>query len=559
MIPFLLLFVALSSLLGCLGALVAGSLLPLISASALLLGLLGSWFLARRFNLKLETPALGKRVTILYALVIVGIYFHSVFLFFQKGDFYWIQNPFNLGDMSFHWNVINYLAKGAHFWPENPIYAGYRFKYPFGMDFFNALFANLGVGMETHLPLVTLGMLLLVFGVLHACGGPLLVFAVFFSGGVFNIFNNPSWDPNQLQEALDFKNLFLTVLLTQRGVLYALPAGVFLYRALQNAFAGAWKPGLPEKLALGLIWGALGFFHLHSFFFLSLFFGVWILYHRELKTWLPALIVAAGTGLPFVINALWPEAGTMPLVHWNARGWNRAEGVGYFSYWLQNLGVWILAVGSCAVIFYRQKNWDRLLPTALALILFVLFSHLILAPWAWDNIKLLLWCYVLALMACADVLWNKRSEIFKSLLFVGLCLPGLCFFLSALPVFYRGASWVSQRELNRAAVVLQGQDVNEGLVVAPHWEHPALVLGYKLYMGYSGHVWSHGYNYVEREERVNRLYDGQAAAVAELPQNLVHLVYWGPLERRPEKTPPPGLQKISEALSHDLYRIELKK
>lgn len=560
MIPFSLLFVGLSSLLGCLGALMVGRLVPAVSATALALALGLSIFLAKNWKLKLKARPVSVPVFLLYALIACGIYFHSVFLFFQKGEFYWIQNPFNLGDMSFHWGTIHYLEKGATFWPENPIYLGYRFKYPFGMDFFNALWGNLGVKIHFHLPLVTLAMLGLILYVLHLTGGPLLVFAIFFSGGFFNFFTPGPWEPTRLQEGLDFKNLFLTVLLTQRGFLFALPAGVYLYRALQKAFAKEWTPTVLEKIVLGVIWGSLGFFHLHSFFFLSLYLGILILSKRSLKEWSLPIAVASLLGIPFVINSLWPEAGTMPLIHWSSRGWARPENRGYFQYWAQNMGPWLAAVLACGGIFYRAKKWDSLLPTALALVLFALFSHLILAPWAWDNIKLLLWCYVLALMAMADVLWNERSAGFQTTVFAALCGPGILLFVSSLPAFYQGTQWVSERELNKAALLLQGQDVNRGILVAPHYEHPALLLGYKLYMGYPGHVWSHGYNYVEREHLINRLYAGGLVAQT-FSQEGVGLVYRGTLEKRREVAPfeVPGLTKIKEAGDHDLYRVEAAK
>ncbi|HEY8272472.1 MAG TPA: hypothetical protein VIG33_16385, partial [Pseudobdellovibrionaceae bacterium] len=296
MIPFFILFLGMSSLFACLGALAVGHLVPAVSASALLLALATAWFLARDFKLVLNPPPIGVPVFLMYALIFVGIYFHSIFLFFPKSESYWIQDPFNLGDMSFHWHTIRFLGKGATFWPENPIYMGYRFKYPFGMDFFNALFENLGVAISSHLPVVTLLTLVLVFYVLHMAGGPLLVFAIFFSSGMYNFTVPGNWDLNEMQNTVDFKNLFLTVLLTQRGFGYALPAGVFLYRALQECFSGAWKPSFLEKLSLGMIWGGLGFFHLHSFFFVSMYLGILILWKRDLRNWLLPLGIASLLG-----------------------------------------------------------------------------------------------------------------------------------------------------------------------------------------------------------------------------------------------------------------------
>jgi hypothetical protein len=556
MIPFALLFLGLSSLLGCLGALAVGHLIPAVSVGALVIAFSVAWYLSRHFKLELTAAPMTVPIFLLYALIFVGIYFHSIYLFYPKAGFYWIQNQFNLGDMSFHWNTIRFLGKGAAFWPENPIYMGFRFKYPFGMDFFNALFENLGVSINTHLPFVTLLALTLVFYVLHMAAGPLLVFAVFFSCGIYNFTAPGNWDVGRIQDSIDFKNLFLTILLTQRGFVYALPAGVFLYRALQKCFSGVWQPSVMEKISLGIIWGALGFFHLHSFFFVSLYLGILILWKKELKNWLLPIGIAVLLGVPFVLNALVPEIGTNPLIHFSPRGWARPEGTGYLKYWAKNLGPWIAAVIAALVIFYRQKKWNFFVPTALAFGFFWLFAHLILAPWDWDNIKLLVWCYTFGLMAMADLLWNERSDGAKTVVFL-FFIPGLMIFIHSLPMYTHGTQWASERELNKAEVLLKGQDVNQGIMITPAYDHPVLLLGYKLYMGYTGHVWSHGYNYTEREQVVNRVYDGEDF---DLSKGQLRLVYSGSLEKRREKStfPSKGLSKVSEALDHELYLIEQK-
>jgi len=525
----------------------------------LLLALIFCLFEARHRQLKLKRSETSLPVMILYGVIFIGIYFHSVFLFYLKDGQYWIQDLSNLGDLSFHWGTIRYLAKGAHFWPENPIYIGHRFRYPFGMDFFNSLFENLGFPITAHLPLVTFFCLILTLYTLDVVGGPLLVFAVFFSAGFYAFWNESNWDLYKIQEHIDFKNLFLTVLVTQRGFLYALPAGLYIFQAFKSYFAKEWKPNLFEKISLGVIWGGLGFFHLHSYFILSLYFGLWILWKKDLKTWLWTLLVAIVVGMPFVINALIPEPGTNPLIHFS-RGWARPEDVNYVLYWLKNMGPWLVAVIGALIYFFRERRWQDFAPTALAFILFAIFAHLILAPWDWDNIKLIAWCYILALLCIQDWLWNDRSAVTKTVVFVVFFVPGLLIFVHSLPMYTHGTTWASERELNKATVLMKGQDVNQGLLVAPDYDHPALLLGYKLYMGYTGHVWSHGYNYGERENYLNLFFGGDATALNPIAKDQVHLIYQGPLEKRREKdaTAFKDLPKIGEALDHELYRLEVK-
>jgi hypothetical protein len=244
-------------------------------------------------------------------------------------------------------------------------------------------------------------------------------------------------------------------------------------------------------------------------------------------------------------------------MHFNPRGWVRPESVGYLEYWGKNLGPWIVAVIAALIVFFRQKKWNSLMPTALAFTLFFIFSHVILAPWDWDNIKLIIWCYIFAIMTISDFIWNDREKGVKALVF--LCfIPGLMIFLHSLPIYNHGVQWVSERELNKAQVLLRNQNVNEGILITPAYEHPALLLGHKLYMGYTGHVWSHGYDFVERERIVNQVYEG--AEINFSGKQQPKLVYSGPLEKRRENPlfPPKGLSKIGEALDHELYLVEHK-
>src|SRR5450432_1265694 len=65
-------------------------------------------------------------------------------LFIDNNEFK-IQSPNNLGDLSLHLTYINNFASGVHLWPDNPIYAFSRLRYPAGIDFFNAILVSLDI------------------------------------------------------------------------------------------------------------------------------------------------------------------------------------------------------------------------------------------------------------------------------------------------------------------------------------------------------------------------------------------------------------------------------
>ena len=53
---------------------------------------------------------------------------------FERGESIETLLANNYGDLPLHWTYVAYLARGAPFWPENPIAAGERLRYPFGVD-----------------------------------------------------------------------------------------------------------------------------------------------------------------------------------------------------------------------------------------------------------------------------------------------------------------------------------------------------------------------------------------------------------------------------------------
>lgn len=127
-------------------------------------------------------------------------------------------------------------------------------------------------------------------------------------------------------------------------------------------------------------------------------------------------------------------------------------------------------------------------------------------------------------------------------------------------MFSHGIQWASARELNKAEVLLKDRDINDVVVISPAYDHPVLLLGNRLFMGYPGHVWSHGYDYREREQLVNRIYEADESVVPALTKDQVRWIYSGPVEKRREMLPfpPKNLLKVGEALDHDLYSIEQK-
>ena len=92
--------------------------------------------------------------------------------------------PNNYGDLPLHWTYIQHLARGAPFWPENPILTHERLRYPIGVDLLTAVFVQLGASLPVVLPGMGLVAAALAALALRRWGGAFAVAAFLFSGGL---------------------------------------------------------------------------------------------------------------------------------------------------------------------------------------------------------------------------------------------------------------------------------------------------------------------------------------------------------------------------------------
>jgi len=200
-----------------------------------------------------------------------------LWLIYPAGDFWRILSPNNLGDLALHLSLIRWLAATPHWWPASPILAGDPLRYPPGSDLFNALLLKAGVAVETGLIWCALASTALTGIALWRWGLVVALAALLFNGGCGALlFLGKGWgaDPDAL---LQWKNLFLTLIVTQRGFLYALPAGLVLLVAWRREFFRDGVRALPVTAQV-LLLAAMPLFSVHTTLFLgAMMTGIWIL------------------------------------------------------------------------------------------------------------------------------------------------------------------------------------------------------------------------------------------------------------------------------------------
>src|ERR1700756_651976 len=147
-----------------------------------------------------------------------------------------IQSPNNLGDLSLHLTLIKNFANGVALWPDSPIYVFSKLRYPAGIDLFNALLSLVHVDLLIGLVWVGLLASLAIFYGFYRWGGTFAVAGFLFNGGIagfqflktFKFLDYQGTAADIAHRPIAWKSIALSMLVTQRGWLYAIPAGLVL-------------------------------------------------------------------------------------------------------------------------------------------------------------------------------------------------------------------------------------------------------------------------------------------------------------------------------------------
>ncbi len=279
------------------GHLDAQSALISLSGGALV-GLLGLWF-ARNESSHLEKPrGWGWVPVVLFALFSVRAF---LWLIFRQGDELRVLSPNNTGDLPLHIAFIRTFANDAPFWPDSPIFSAGKMTYAAGTDFFNSLLTLAGMDVERGLVWVGLAGAVLagiaiwrwggaftLMGFL--CGGGLLGFAAFFRDAGEPFFQDYA---GIMKFDAAWKSLPLALLVTQRGFLFALPAGLLLLSSWRTKFFNAgegWRMPFAGEL---LLYVAMPFFHMHTFIALSFMLAVFFIAQAVARWKILGLVSAA--------------------------------------------------------------------------------------------------------------------------------------------------------------------------------------------------------------------------------------------------------------------------
>jgi hypothetical protein len=503
-------------------------------------------------------------------------------LVYIDGDQLKIQSPNNLGDLALHITYIKNFANGVPLWPDNPIYVGSKLRYPAGADLFNALLCLFHVDLIHGLVWVGLLGSLATFYAFYRWGGTFGVAGFLFNGGIvgFQFLGTLQFRDYQGVNTVAWKSIPLSMLVTQRGLLYAIPAGLLLLWHWREKFfrkaapAGVVEPGqsatptpavnycgyspLPFWVEL-LLYASMPLFHVHTFLALS---AVLVLLagfgDSAMRKHIALLLASAFVPATFFVWLITDHFHAGSVLAWQP-GWIQHDGdfaAPFFAFWLYNFGIWIpLVIALITMCGWRVWKsgwrWGDRIPEDLAFLLaaaaiFIFAFFVKTAPWGWDNLKIMIWSYFLVL----PFLWSRLIAKWPMPARVGVCIAlfgsGFVSLFGGLAAGRTGYGFADRAELDGVGHAIQKLPVEARFAAFPTYNHPLLLQGRKVVLGYPGHLWTEGFDYGDLFQRLGDLMNG-AENWREMARRLqVRYVFWGREEtmnyaesKRPwEKTAP---------------------
>src|SRR3954463_4846410 len=285
-------------------------------------------------------------------------------LLYIDGNELKIQSPNNLGDLALHITYIKDFANGTPVWPDNPIFVLGKLRYPAGTDILNALFTCLGASLIRGLVWVGLLGAAATCYAFYRWAGTFGIAGFLLNGGVagFQILQEWQFLDYQGRQTIAWKSLPLSMLLTQRGLLYAIPAGLLLLYHWRSKFfpvrevATSASDSVPEidrgcgVLPLWLevaIYSAMPLFHVHTFLCLSIVLACLFLFgNRATKLYTGIVVLLSLVPATFFMWTVGDHFHAASILKW-APGWVQSNGdfkMEFFEFWLVNFGAWGPAV-----------------------------------------------------------------------------------------------------------------------------------------------------------------------------------------------------------------------
>jgi hypothetical protein len=328
-------------------------------------------------------------------------------------------------------------------------------------------------------------------------------------------------------------------------------------------FSATLSPSRRRMIAAGVVAGLLPLAHAHSFVVVMVMGACIALFRGSWRNWVAFFFVASVLALP---QMWWSTHGSAvnsaSFFAWQF-GWDHGkESITWF--WLKNTGLFIPLL--VAAILWRGK--DYLVPRQLLLfylpftLCFLIPNMIRMAPWVWDNIKVLFYWWVASAPLIALLLarlWH-RGGITRALAVALLICVTLAGGLDVASIMVRQTQYqvFNATGVQFSEVIKLRTDPRALIVHAPVHNHPVFLTGRRSLMGYPGHIWTHGLDFVQREGEIRRIYAGTPDAEALIKKYGIAYAVVGPLEHNVANVNQQfflRFAKVGEVGEYSLYKI----
>ena len=578
----LVLAVVALTILGYVVALAVGvtvGLVLLLSVLGLAIGGILLWRHRAHVRSQLAPPSLVLVVAVGGLALVMGYLFARALEITPDA---WLAHYNNTwSDWSFHASYATAFTYGHNLPPQNPIFAGTPFRYPFAPDFASALLVGGGWSIPAALAwpswamtvLALSGLMLWARRLTGGIGAGVIAVTLTLLGGglgfwfffgdaarlglVNALLHIPrTYDRFDPPVNIQWYNPILSYYLPQRSFVFGaaivmavvllltpplLATPFFRWRETFITIRSSWRRWTVKSEAVGFLTagaltGLLPLFHVHSLVVLGIVTGCWVLLFPR-PAWLGFFAVMILLAVPRLLMAVPGDPG-VPPEHQYPRwliGWMSGTDVPAW-FWIKNTGVFIPLVMLALLSPLSFRGRVRLLIAPFSVV-FIVANLIKFQPWDWDNSKLLVFWYLGSAVAVGAILIrvlraHPVGAVVAVLTWLSLVASGVLSLLQYLPPQGPAYVWFSAEEVQLAAEVRRQTPPKAVFVTG---EEPtnlvADLAGRSVLMSYPGWLWSYGINYTQREADLARIYNGGPVALDLMRRYRADYVLIGPNER----------------------------
>jgi len=442
-------------------------------------------------------------------------------------------------DLAMHLSLItNFSERGLSLLESSPIYSGVKLNYPFLMDFISSIFLKSGFSLRLSLIIPSLimlaGVIILIYALSYKMtkskvGSFFVPFLFFFNGSIFGVYyfwqdkmasshslfsflNNMQKEYAHLADYnIRFSNIIADYILPQRAIILGLLIGIASIYFLWQYFDQRRKKDL---LKAAFLISILPLAHVHSFAAISMasvFLSVIDIFiargyrRRTLKNWIQFFLIIIIISTPQLLLISPIDKSNFIRIY---LGWMRDPNESILWFWIKNLSPHLF-IFFLSFLIAPRKIRNFFLPFFLV---FILTNIIIFQPHNYDNMKIMLYTFLLSCILTVfllDYIIKKLSKkaVFLILpLLISLTLSG---FLSVYRETYVSWQMFSREDVDLARFVKENTAKNSLFLTSDQHNNPIPTLGGRgIIMGYRGWLWTYGINYSIRQADVYTMYEG---------------------------------------------------